>query len=166
MHLPLLADLQRRRVFRALLGYAIVARAREAVARLRGRRRLPGFSRWYVSAPGTGRSRGEDQPQGEPRMKLRTSAKVLAITVLAFAACHSPMLVADAPLMVLKEPYPAGYPTTKPIPNSIVAALSLGQRVKVTGDGYGKDFMYYRVALPDAGSGYVIYGEGAFHIEK
>jgi hypothetical protein len=76
------------------------------------------------------------------------------------------VLVADAPLMVLKEPHPAGYPTTKPIPNSIVATLAVGQRVNVTGDGYGKDFMYYRVALPDAGAGYVIYGEGAFHIEK
>jgi hypothetical protein len=34
------------------------------------------------------------------------------------------------------------------------------------GDGYGKDFKYYEVALPVGGSGYVLCGNGPFHVEE
>jgi len=84
----------------------------------------------------------------------------------ALCACHSSMLVADAPVTVHENPYPAGYPSTNPMPNNIVATLPAGERVKVKSEGYGKDFKYYKVALPAGGSGYVIFGDGAFHIEE
>lgn len=91
---------------------------------------------------------------------------ILAVVAAAVLACDSSVLVADGSVTVLKEPYPAGYPSTHPLPNSVVAMLSVGQRVKVKDVGYCKDFKYYKVALPSAGSGYVIFGEGAFHIEE
>ena len=52
------------------------------------------------------------------------------------------------------------------MPNSVVATLAPGQRVKVKSEGYGKDFKYYKIALPAGGSGYVIHGDGAFHVEE
>lgn len=82
------------------------------------------------------------------------------------AACHSSVLVADGQVTVMENPYPADYPNTNPKPNSVVATLPAGQRVKVMGEGYGKDFKYYKVALPAGRSGYVIYGDGPFHVEE
>jgi hypothetical protein len=98
-------------------------------------------------------------------MKAPIIAVVVAVIGMLFA-CHSAVLVADGPLNVMKEPYPAGYPSTHPMPNSVIATLHLGQRLKVKSEGYGKDFKYYKVVLPAGVSGYVIHGEGAFHVEE
>lgn len=80
-------------------------------------------------------------------------------------ACHSSTLVADGPVSVLQNPYPTGDPSTAPMPNSVVATLSVGQRVPVKSVGYGKDFKFFEVALPAGGTGYVFIGDGAFHVE-
>jgi len=95
-------------------------------------------------------------------MKTRMSVGVAAVAA-ALVACRSPELVADGPVAVMREPYPSGYPA---ITNSVVATLHHGERLKVKTEGYGKDFKYYQVALPSGGSGYIIYGDGPFHIEK
>ncbi len=81
-------------------------------------------------------------------------------------ARNSSMLVADGVLTVLRNPYPAGYPSTNPRPNGIVANLATGQRVRVKSNGYGEDYMYYEVRLSGGRTGYVIYGDGPFHLEK
>jgi hypothetical protein len=47
-----------------------------------------------------------------------------------------------------------GYPSTKPVPNSAVATLSKGQRVKITKTRYEKDFMYDEVVLAAGSTGH------------
>lgn len=96
---------------------------------------------------------------------MRRPASLVAMLGTLWA-CHSSTLVADGPVTVLENPYPSGYPSTNPMPNSIVATLPAGERVKVKSVGYGKDFKYYKVALPAGRSGYVIFGDGPFHIEE
>jgi len=63
------------------------------------------------------------------------------------------------------EAVPARLPAHQPVPNTVIATLEKGQRVKVKGTGYGKDFMWHEVALPDGRRGYV-FGDGSFHVEK
>jgi hypothetical protein len=79
-----------------------------------------------------------------------------AVMASSLMACHSSMLVADGSVDVLSAPCPAGYPSTNPKPNSVVVTLSPGQRLKVKGEGYGKDFKHYELSLPAGVSGYVI----------
>jgi Bacterial SH3 domain len=86
--------------------------------------------------------------------------------VLALACTPSPTLVADDTVTVLEKPSPLDYPSTHPIPNSVIATLAKGQRVKVKGDGYEKDFRWYEVVLSDGRRGYVIRGVNPFHLEK
>jgi hypothetical protein len=90
---------------------------------------------------------------------MATSALLLGF------ACSTSSLVVDDTVAVLEKPYPLDYPSTDPVPNAVIATLAKGKRVKVKGTGYGKDFMYYEVALPDGRRGYVIF-EGSFHVEK
>ena len=90
---------------------------------------------------------------------------VVALLSGALLSCRSSTLVADDPLNVLEKPYPIGYPSSNPMPNRVVAVLPAGHRAKVKGDGYGKDFKYYEVALPTGETGYLIVGDGRFHVE-
>lgn len=70
---------------------------------------------------------------------MKRPASLVAV-LGALCACHSSTLVADGPVTVLENPYPAGYPSTNPMPNSIVATLPAGERVKVRSVGFGKGF--------------------------
>jgi len=99
---------------------------------------------------------------------MRRQVKKLAtlVPVAIIAACHSSVLVADGPVPVLEQPYPAGYPSTNPIRNRVVTTLTQGQRVRVQSEGYGKDFKYYKITLPAGGTGYAILGSGSFHVER
>jgi len=49
---------------------------------------------------------------------------------------------------------PLGYPSSKPIPNSALATLSRGQRVKIffTDTGYGKDYTCYEIIVAVVGT--------------
>ncbi len=91
----------------------------------------------------------------------------VALAMMAMACTSSPVaLVADDTVAVMEKPSPADYPSTNPIPNTVIATLAKGERVSVKGTGYGKDFMFYEVVLPDGRRGYVIYGTGSFHVRR
>lgn len=81
-----------------------------------------------------------------------------ALLVLAFVGCTSSpsTLVADDTVAVMEKPSPADYPSTNPIPNTVIAMLAKGERIKVKDTGYNKDFMYHEVVLPDGRRRYVI----------
>jgi hypothetical protein len=98
-------------------------------------------------------------------VRLLLDVMVASAMLLAFA-CSTSSLVADDTVAVPEKPYPLDYPSTNPLPNAVIATLAKGQRVKVKSTGYGKDFMYHEVALPDGRRGYVIYTAGSFHVEK
>jgi len=95
------------------------------------------------------------------------AAMASAVATLSLLSCtSSTVLVADDAVAVLAQPSPLGYPSSNPIPNSTLATLSKGQRVKITDTRYMKDFMYHEVILADGRRGYVIYKAGSFHVEK
>jgi SH3 domain-containing protein len=55
---------------------------------------------------------------------------------------------------VVDAPFPPGYPSSN---SHKVATLRKGERVRVRGEAYAKDYMYYKVELPNGQRGYVIY---------
>ncbi len=69
-------------------------------------------------------------------------------------------LVADAEVEVevLAEPSPPGYPSTNPTPNRVVGKITASQRAAIWYSGYEKDYLYYKVRLPDGTWGYVVSG--------
>ena len=89
----------------------------------------------------------------------------LAMAAVALASCSGSSIVAEGPVPVLEKPYPIGYPSSGPLPNSIVGTLGAGTRVRVRREGYGKDFKYYEVAIPGGDIGFVIVGTAPFHVE-
>lgn len=89
----------------------------------------------------------------------------LAIVVAASSCSRGrpSAIIADEPLQVLERPSPIDYPTTNPLPNSVLDTLPPGTRLAVTESGIEKDYMYYRVELPDGRKGFVIGKVGALH---
>lgn len=75
------------------------------------------------------------------------------------------LVITENHIDVLKEPYPLNYPSTKPRPNTVIAVLKKGERVKVINYRYGKDYMVYKIKLQDGRNGYVIYKKDAFRVE-
>lgn len=93
------------------------------------------------------------------------AAVLMLLAVVSCTRSHPRAIVADAPLQVLENPSPLDYPSTNPLPNKVLDTIPAGGRVLVTGRDYEKDYMYYRVTLPDGRKGFVIGRVGAFHEE-
>ena len=90
------------------------------------------------------------------------------LSLLAMASScrgHPGAIVADAPLQVLEKPSPLDYPSTSPLPNKLLETVPAGSRLLVTDRDYEKDYMYYRVKLPDGRTGFVIGRVGVLHEE-
>jgi len=92
-------------------------------------------------------------------------AVMAAFALLLGFACSTSSLVVDDAVAVLEKPYPPDYPSTNPVPNTVIATLEKGQRVKVKGTGYGKDFMYFKVRTANGATGYVISDTGVKYAE-
>ena len=93
------------------------------------------------------------------------SAAALALLAMASSCSrgHPREIIADAPLQVLENASPLDYPSTNPRPNKVLDTVPVGGRLLVIGREYEKDYMYYRVELPDGRTGFVIGRVGAFH---
>jgi len=141
------------------------ARIRDKHRRMTGSERRTVMAS-IVSAPGTGRSR-EKIAAGRAANEVTTSAKSTRHhPSWPFAACHSPHACsADAPLMVLKEPYPAGYPTPTDPKQHRGGAVSRAAR---QGDWptATEGLHVLRACLCQTRVGYVIYGGRRLPIEK
>lgn len=85
----------------------------------------------------------------------------LVISIAALCGCnvHHCELFMDGRTQLLREPYPMGYPTSKPAQNEVLAEL-IAQKAVVLDDRYEKDFHLYKVKTADGRAGYVIGGPG------
>lgn len=93
-------------------------------------------------------------------MKARRLTKGLVLLVVAqlVASCSKEqrVLEVEQPTELLERPYPLGYPSSEPEPNSVLKVLSPGQRVVILSDSYEKDFHVYKVRDSDGNEGYLI----------
>lgn len=98
-----------------------------------------------------------------------TAGNMLLLLVAMMSSCsrgHPRAIVADVPLDVLERPSPMGFPSSSPVPNRVLETVPVGGKLRVTGRDYEKDYMYYRVKLPDGRTGFVIGRVGALHEES
>jgi hypothetical protein len=65
------------------------------------------------------------------------------------------VLELETPTDLLERPYPMGYPSSAPKPNTILRTLS-PQRVLILDDSLEKDFHVYRVRDSQGNEGYLI----------
>jgi hypothetical protein len=82
------------------------------------------------------------------------------IVLLALlAGCRSPVRteVAVDQIDVVDQPFPADYPSSRPVKPRTIATLHRGDRVYVRDQEAEKDYMYYTVELVDGRRGYVIF---------
>lgn len=100
-------------------------------------------------------------------MLSKMKRALTAVGIVALGACtqaSETMLIKGA-TPLLAKPFPIGYPSTEPLPNSTVANLQPGEQVKVLSVEDGKDFRAYRVVTKSGEEGFVISG-GDFEITK
>jgi hypothetical protein len=99
---------------------------------------------------------------------VRTLAFLAPLLCLAASACsRAPIgcIVASTEISVLEQPYPDGYPSSNPIPNSKVLTLGSGECIAVHSLSYGKDFLAYGVRSKDGTPGYIIHDSGAEYVK-
>jgi len=99
---------------------------------------------------------------------VRTLAFLTPCFVLAVSACsRAPIgcIVASTEVSVLEQPYPAGYPSSNPIPNSTTLSLGSGECIAVHSLSYGKDFLVYEVRGKDGTSGYIVHDSGVEYVK-
>lgn len=93
-------------------------------------------------------------------MKIARITNLLMLLVAANLATSCTkgerMLQVESPTELLERPYPLGYPSSNPEPNSVLRTLSAGERVAVLSDSYEKDFHVYLVRDVDGIQGFVI----------
>ncbi len=97
---------------------------------------------------------------------VRLFFSICCSTVMVmFIGCdNSQIMIIKKQIDVLKNPYPMNYPSSNPMQNSVIDVLSKGERVKILGHIYGKDYLVYKVRLGNGRIGYVIYIEDAFEV--
>ena len=92
-------------------------------------------------------------------MKTRRLTKGLLLLLAAFSASCSKeqrALEIEQPTELLEQPYPLGYPSSQPQPNTVLRTLTPGERVAILSDRYEKDFHVYTVRDSAGNQGYVI----------
>lgn len=97
-------------------------------------------------------------------MSLRIVAVVALLFLLASCAKEPRMLDIQQKTELLEQPYPLGYPSTSPMPNSVLRVLE-PQKVTVLSDSFEKDFHVYRVRDASGVEGWVI-GKSGITEEK
>ncbi len=82
---------------------------------------------------------------------------LMVLAPLAVSGCSKDCIVTDAPTPVLARPFPSSYGDGRLGPNPEISSLEPGVPVRLLDSGYGKDFAYHEVRLPDGARGYVIW---------
>ena len=101
--------------------------------------------------------------------KVRIGA-LITLTVVGAAAiawwwlsCSSnEILVAIAPVKAYSD-YPG---SGEPPDRWLIAHLNSGQQMPVIGTRYAKDFMYYKVCLPDGKKGFILHDPNYVRLER
>ncbi len=87
-------------------------------------------------------------------MDLRVMGITLMFLLLSCTREHR-VLAIEQQTELLQQPYPLNYPSTAPMPNSIIRVLP-PQSLTILSDSYGKDYHVYRVLDSQGNSGYII----------
>jgi hypothetical protein len=74
------------------------------------------------------------------------------------------VLVIEKETQLLQQPFPPGYPSSAPIPNSVIRLLE-PQNVTILSDSFHKDFHVYKVRDSLGNEGYVI-GRAGVTVEQ
>jgi hypothetical protein len=91
-------------------------------------------------------------------MVLRMTLRVLSIAIFGgLVSCSGEhrVLVLDQPTELLQRPSPMNYPSTAPLPNTVIRALQ-PQTVTILSDSYAKDFHVYKVRDSMGNEGYIV----------
>lgn len=95
------------------------------------------------------------------RVILPTVALAIGLAVGWIIYPNHCIVVEGGTVNVLLNPSPLDYPSTRPLPSSVVGVLAPGERTRIWYTGYEKDYAYYKVRLPGGTWGYVISGREA-----
>jgi len=87
--------------------------------------------------------------------RLTRLAALVAAHILVACSREERVLELETPMDLLERPYPMGYPSTAPKPNSVLRTLP-PQRVQILSDSYEKDFHVYRIRDSQGNEGYLI----------